>query len=153
MLIGTTAQVDNDTFIGNTVVVDASSNGTTLTVDPVSCFYNPMITAATGNTFDGSGTPRVTPSDYGSITGDNLASSFDVPSVQEYPSGWVDDIHGGSGKGTISVKYEPCIDVTDPSSPYVAIAIPLNLSGAPISPVAGDDNQKGHAVTIKERQR
>jgi hypothetical protein len=56
-----------------------------------------------------------------------------VAGVEEYPDGWADDVKEGS-RDTITVHYEPCYDVTKPADSYVAIAIPLNLTGTPIIP-------------------
>jgi hypothetical protein len=49
-----------------------------------------------------------------------------VPTVKDYPPGWTDDVQQAT-TDTLAVHYEPCIDVTDPLSSYVAIAIPLDL--------------------------
>ena len=133
--VTTNAQVEDDSFVGNTVAIDASSNWSTLTADPVSCFYVPTMTA-TGNTFDGSSNPIVTPSDYALITGGGLAGDFGVSFVQDYPPDWADNVQSGS-TDTISVSYEPCIDVISPEDSYVAIAIPFNLDGSVIVPIGG----------------
>jgi hypothetical protein len=124
----TNAQIENNSFAGNTVAIDASSNWSTVTADPVSCLYVPTMTA-TGNLFDGSSTPLVTPADYALITGGSLAGMFGVPFVEDYPEDWADDIQSSS-QDTIAVSYEPCIDVTNPTDSYVAIAIPLDLDGS-----------------------
>lgn len=126
-------QIDDDDFDGNGVAIDASSNWSTLTADPVDCAFVPTMDA-TGDTFDGSSDPRVSAADYATITGTGLASSFGVAGVQEYPDGWADNVEEGS-QDTITVHYEPCIDVTELDNSYVAIAIPLNLTGDPIIPV------------------
>jgi hypothetical protein len=133
----TNAQIEDNTFLGNNVAINASSNWSTVTADPVSCFYLPTMTA-TGNTFDGSSDPIVSSTDYALITGGDLASEFGVPTVEDYLSGWTDNIQEGS-TDTISVSYEPCIDVTHPLDSYVAIAIPLNLDGSVIVPVGAAD--------------
>ena len=132
--IGTNAQIENNLFDSNTVAINASSNWSTVTADPVNCFYNPLMTA-TGNTFDGSKVPIVTHADHALITGGNLASLFGVPTVEEYPGDWAENVRSGS-TDTISVSYEPCIDVIDPLLSYVAIAIPLDLGGSIIGPFA-----------------
>ena len=119
------AQIENNSFDDNSVAIAASSNWTVATADPVSCLYIPTITA-TDNTFDGSSTPFVTQTDYALITGGDLASMFDVPTVQDYPPDWTNGVEPSSDD-TISVSYEPCIDVNNPLYSYVAIAIPLDL--------------------------
>jgi len=128
------AQVEDDDFDENGVAINASSNWSTLTADPADCAYVPTMDA-TGNTFDGSSDPLVSASDYAVLTGTDLASSFGVAGVKEYPDGWADNVQEAS-QDTITVHYEPCYDVTEPDNSYVAIAIPLNLTGDPIIPVS-----------------
>jgi hypothetical protein len=135
---GTNAQIENNSFSGNTVAIDASSNWTTATASGLACFYNPEM-VATGNIFGGSKTPIVTPSTYDLITGGDLANLFGVASVEEWPGDWTTSLgplrEGNSD--TITVDFEPCVDVTDPSLSYVAIAIPLSLDGSITLPIGG----------------
>ena len=140
--LGTNASFTNNTFRGNTVAIDASSNWTTATALIFTCGYVPTF-SATGNTFDQTlggvddgftSSALVSPSDYTAITTGDAVSGFGLLPIEDYPDGWTDDL-AASDTDTISWSVEPCINVTDPTESYVAIATPLNLSGETIIPI------------------
>ena len=126
--------ITNNQFVGNETAIDVSSNWTTATISPVECSYIPTMTA-TGNEFGPSLSPDplVSQSDYDTIIGGTIAGYAGLP-VETYPDGWTDDLAVGTSD-LVSWSVQGCIDVAEPEDSYVAITIPLNLTGGPINGV------------------
>jgi len=124
--------VHNDWFHDNTVAISASSTWTTISASALSCFYLPTIDVSRNEYGPGkSSDPIVSAGDYATIEAALL-----LPHTEEFPDGWADNLQIGSSD-TFSWSVEPCVNVTDPSESYVAVATPLNFSGDQIIPIGG----------------
>jgi hypothetical protein len=146
----TNEQIENNSFVNNNQAIHALSNWSTIgaTVGQVgiSCFYLPTV-LATGNTFgpNHSPTPLLSQDDYNTSIGASalgaLAAAFGVPSVQDYPDGWIGTTQP-SQTDTVNVEHMLCIDAVVPASSYVALATPLNFAGDVIIPVGVSSAQR-----------